>query len=79
MSEKQPTNARQFLGLGTKMQVGLVELGQSLGITQITPAALQTILNAFATADNSFNAARSPQQAASDTYHASMAVLDEWL
>ncbi len=79
MSEKLPTNAGQLLGLGTKMQVGLVELGQSLGITQITPAALQTILNAFATADNSFNAARSARQSASDTYQASMEVLDAWL
>ena len=79
MSEKLPTNAGQLLGLGTKMQVGLVELGQSLGITQITPAALLTILNAFATADNSFNAVRSARQAASDTYQASMAVLDGWL
>ena len=45
MSYKLPTNSGLLLGLGTKMHVGLVELGQTLGITQITPADLQTLLN----------------------------------
>ena len=41
--------------------------------------AITFFLSAFSTADNSFNAARSARQLASDTYQASMAVLDEWL
>ena len=79
MSYTLPTNAGLLLGLGNKMHVGLVELGQPLGITQITPAAFQTILNAFSNADNTFNAARSARQVASDTYQEALAVLDEWL
>ena len=79
MSYTLPTNAGLLLGLGNKMHVGLVELGQTLGLTQITPAAFQTILNAFSNADNTFNAARSARQVASDTYQAALAVLDEWL
>ena len=39
MSYNLPANAGLLLGLGNKMHVGLVELGQTLGLTQITPAA----------------------------------------
>ena len=79
MSYSLPTNAGLLLGLGNKMYAGLVELGQPLGITQITPPVFQGYLTAFATADNAFNAARSARQAASDTYQSAVGALDEWL
>ena len=79
MSYTLPTNAGQLLGLGYKMESGLVELGAALGITQITPAKFQTYLTAFSNADNAFNAGRSARQAASDTYQAAVAAMDDWL
>lgn len=52
MSIQIPRNAGQFLGLGNNMESGLVDLGQSLGITQIMQAQFQGFLTAFSDADN---------------------------
>ena len=79
MSYQLPTNAGQLLGLANKMEGGLTELGQKLGITQITPAEFQTYITAFSSADNAFNAGRSARQADSDAYQSGMAALDGWL
>ncbi len=79
MSFQLPTNAGQLLGLGNKMEGGLTELGQKLGITQITPAKFQTYITAFAKADNAFNAGRSARQADSDAYQAGVVAMDGWL
>ena len=79
MSYPLPTNSGQLLGLANKMEGGLTELGQKLGITQITPAGFQTYITAFESADNSFNAGRSARQADSDAYHSDLAAMDDWL
>ena len=79
MSIQLPTNGGQLLGLGNKMYAGLVELGQPLGITQLTPPQFQGYLTAFTSADNAFNAGRSARQTASDAYQAAVAAMDDWL
>ena len=79
MSYTLPTNAGQLLGLGNKMESGLVELGVALDITQITAAEFQTYLTAFSNADNAFNAGRSARQTASDIYQAALVAMDDWL
>ena len=79
MSYPLPTNAGQLLGLANKMEGGLTELGQKLGITQITAAGFQTYITAFENADNAFNAGRSARQADSDAYQSDLAAMDDWL
>ncbi len=74
-----PTNAGQLIGLGNKMLAGLTSLGAALGITQITPAALDAALTAFIATDGAFNAARSTRQAASDGFHTAEDALAAWL
>ena len=74
-----PRNASQVIGLGNKMREGLDKYGTELGITQITPAGLQTELNAFSGAYSDFNAARSARQTASDVFKTADATLTEWL
>lgn len=74
-----PSNSSQLIGLGNKMIAGLTSLGSSLGITQITPAALQLLMTSFVTADGSYNEARSATLAASDGYKLAMDGLSSWL
>ena len=74
-----PSNTGQFLGLATKMLAGLTSLGSTLGITQITPAALQGLISAFIATDGDFNAARSAKQGASDGVLGTVAEIGEWL
>jgi hypothetical protein len=78
-SNQLPTNSAQLIGLGTKNQAGLVALGTTLGITQITPAQFLAKLTAFITADGEANAARSAQRVASETYKASIVDVSDWL
>ena len=54
-------------------------MGDRFGITQITPAGLQTETDAFVASYSDFNAARSARQAVSDTYRAAETALTEWL
>lgn len=61
------------------MEGGLVEFGQPLGITQITPAQFQVVLTAFSNGDNAFNAGRSMRQAASDAYQGALSDIYDWL
>ena len=74
-----PGNTSEFIQLGTNMLAGLKALGTTLKITQITPAQFQTDLTAFVNQDNSFNAARSAKQAASDGVLGTVAEIGEWL
>jgi hypothetical protein len=79
MGNSLPTNASQLIGLGTKMNQGLIILGSALKITQITPAEFAAELNAFIGADGDFNAARSARQSASDVFKPADTALSEWL
>jgi hypothetical protein len=78
-SNSLPTNAAQVIGLGTKMQQGLITFGEVLKITQVTAAELQAELSAFITSDGDFNAARSAKQAAYDTFKPAEVALSERL
>lgn len=78
-SNSLPSNASQLIGLGTKMQQGLITLGAVLKITQITPVEFNAELNAFITANGDYNAARSAKQSASDVFKPADAALSEWL
>ncbi len=60
-----PANIGDLIKLGNKMVGGLTALGQSLNITQLLAATLQTQLNAFAAAQMDFNTTRDARQAAS--------------
>ena len=74
-----PRNPSQVIGLANAMHAGLDKWGTELGITQITPAGLQTETNAFVASYSDFNAARSARQAVSDTFKAAETTLTEWL
>lgn len=78
-SNQLPTTAGPLIGLGNKMLAGLTSLGATLGITQITPAALGAALAAFSGTDAAYNAARSARQTDSDAYHAAEDALAAWL
>ena len=74
-----PPNLGDLIKLGNKMFGGLTALGQSLGITQLSAATLQTQLNAFATAQTTFNTARDARQAASALCTDSHTAIYQWL
>lgn len=78
-SNALPTNINQFTQLGYNMSSGLVSLGTTLKITQITPAQFQTDLTAFVDADNAFNAARSARKAASEELQTAVTEISDWL
>ena len=61
------------------MLAELTSLGATLGITQITPAALDAALTAFIGTDGAYNAARSARQTASDAFHTAEDALAAWL
>ncbi len=79
MSLRIPTTGADLLGLGKKMHAGLILLAELLKITQMTPASFLAFITAFQSSDDNFNAARSADQAVSNTYKAAMAAVDEWL
>lgn len=74
-----PTNSAQLIGLGQKMQTGIVQLGEAIPITMLTEAELQSGLGAFVAAEGDFNAARSARQAASESYQAATGAVYDWL
>ena len=74
-----PRNNGQLTQMANNMLAGLIQLGASLGITQITPEILQGYITAFVNADNDFNTARSGRHAASDNYHTATVALARWL
>lgn len=78
-SNSLPKNPSQVIGLGTKMHTGLVDLGQNLGITQITAAGFQAELTQYINTYGAFNAARSARQSASDVFKPAEAAVTEWL
>lgn len=74
-----PRNPSQIIGLANAMHEGLAKYGTELGITQVTPASLQTETDGFVSAYTEFNASRSKRQAASDTYTAAEGAVRDWL
>lgn len=74
-----PTSASEIIGLGTKMDQGLITYGTALKITQITAAQFEGELAAFIAANNGFNAARSARQSASDLFKPADEALSDWL
>lgn len=74
-----PTVSALLIALGTRMKAGLVSLGSALGITQVTPAGFQALLDAFIASDAAYIAARSAKQAASDGYQQEVTQLTDWL
>ena len=74
-----PTTCSQLCALGITMSSGLVSLGATLGITQVTPVAFQSALTAFSNADNAFNAARTNRGAASAAQMGATDELMTWL
>jgi len=61
------------------MEAGLVSLGTTLKITQVTASGFQTVLTSFENEDNAYNALRSARQAASDAFQAQMGLVAAWL
>jgi hypothetical protein len=61
------------------MYQGLITLGATLKITQITPVEFNTELNALITADGVFNAARTAKQMASNLFKPADVALSDWL
>lgn len=78
-SNQLPTNSGQVIDLSTQMEAGLTVYGSALKIAQITPAGFQLELAAFIAQDNSYNAARSSRQTASDSYQAAIGMVADWL
>ena len=78
-TNKLPTNAGQLIGLGSKMVMGLGKVGPGVPVTMITQAEMQTNLDAFVTAEDGFNAARSATQGASDVYQTALEAVYVWL
>ena len=74
-----PDTAGPLIQLGKESLAGLTSLGVTLKITLLTPAQLQADLQAFISADNACNAARSSQQTASDAFHAAEDAIVSWL
>lgn len=79
MGNSIPKSASQIFGLATNMNQGLITLGSTLKITQITPAQFAAELDAFTAAESEFNAARSAKQAAADIFKPADAALAERL
>ena len=61
------------------MVMGLSKVGPGVPVTMITQAEMQTNLDAFVTAEDGFNAARSATQAASDVYQTALEAVYVWL
>ena len=74
-----PVNIGDLIKLGNKMVGGLTALGQTLNITQLSAATLHAQLNAFATAQTTFNTTRDARQAASVLCTDSHSAIYEWL
>lgn len=74
-----PRPVAALILLATKMYQGLITLGTTLKITQITPVEFNTELNALIVADGEFNAARTAKQMASDLFKPADVALSEWL
>jgi len=79
MSHKLPKQPGQLLGLGNKIMGGLVELGESLGITQTTPETFGDVLFAFEKSEDALTACRAERQAAADATTVAMTAIVEWL
>jgi hypothetical protein len=74
-----PTNSGQLIGLGVKMQAGIVSLGTTLKLSLVSAEQFEADLNAFITQDGAFNAQRSARQAASGAFQGSIASVYSWL
>src|SRR5438874_2108989 len=74
-----PDTPSQVLALGNSMLAGLTSLGETLGITQVTPAQLSAALAAFSAQDSSYNAARTARKVASDEVGSTARTLKGWL
>lgn len=74
-----PRSVAQVISMATKMHQGLITLGATLKITQITPLQFNAELQAVIVADGDFNAARSAKQTASDAFKPADIALAEWL
>ena len=74
-----PTNAGQLIGLGNKMETGMVKVGASVPVTMVTETQVATDLQSFVTAEETFNAARSAAQTKSDIYQAALQAVYVWL
>lgn len=74
-----PTNTGELIVLGNNMLTGLISLGTTLGITQVTPDDLQTALDGFTNCQSSFGELRGAKQTASTSWRAAMKALDAWL
>ena len=77
-SNKIPESAGLKISLGTSMYAGLSALGTTLGITQITAAAFKATLDAFVSAEQTFNARRGVKRTASGTSKSSAEELYDW-
>ncbi len=74
-----PANTGDLLKLGNGMARGLMALGPTLGVVQLTAATLQAQIDAFTTAQTAFNTAREARQTASTACTDFHADIDQWL
>jgi hypothetical protein len=72
-------NTGEVIKLATNMISGLTALEQSLGITQVTAARLQTLLTGFTSANAGFNLAREVRQGASTVSTNLNKSIETWL
>ncbi len=72
-------NRAQIESLGDKMWMGLVALGVTLGITQITAAAFKVLLEAFKSALGIYNSARGTRKTAAGLVRTNQKALKDWL
>src|SRR5439155_15831160 len=79
MKNQTPTTGSQLTTLAGKNIAGLTALGADLGITQISAAGMQSLLDTYVSADTIFNQARSALNTAYDEFHSSDDALSGWL
>lgn len=73
-----PTSGGEIIALGNQMYSGLNTLGETLGITQITPAQFGAALALFTSKEATYNASRGAKHTAAEAFTASDVALDEW-
>src|SRR5947209_376181 len=79
MGNQAATNPAQLTAQATKIDDGLKKYIADLKTSRITEPEFATQLTQFVAQDNSYNAARSSRQAASDRYQAAMGNVADWL
>jgi hypothetical protein len=78
-SNSLPQKPGDLIQLGGKMEDGIKTVGSSVPVVLVTAVQMHDDTDAFSKADNDFNAGRSAEQAASDSYQATLGSLYTWL